>query len=213
MSEQITKVNSWVLGLTGGIGCGKTAVSNMFEELGITIVDADIIARQVVEPNSKGLKAIAQHFGDNILLPNGTLNRAELRAKIFTNNSDKEWLNALLHPLIRAKILNDLNNATSPYVVLVAPLLFENNLDKYCDHTLLIDVPTSVQIARTAKRDNTSIEQVKSIIASQMSRANKQQKANDILNNDRSLNLVHIELVDLHKKYLQYALHNKTNSQ
>ncbi|MEH6479319.1 MULTISPECIES: dephospho-CoA kinase [Pseudoalteromonas] len=212
MSEQITKVSSWVLGLTGGIGCGKTAVSNMFGELGITIVDADIIARQVVEPNSKGLKAIAQHFGDNILLPNGTLNRAELRAKIFTNNNDKEWLNALLHPLIRAKILTDLNNATSPYVVLVAPLLFENNLDKYCDHTLLIDVPSCVQIARTAKRDNTSIEQVKSIIASQMSRADKQQKANDILNNDRSLNLVHIELVDLHKKYLQYALHNKTNS-
>lgn len=212
MSEQITKVNSWVLGLTGGIGCGKTAVSNMFEELGITIVDADIIARQVVEPNSKGLKAIAQHFGDNILLPNGTLNRAELRAKIFTNNNDKEWLNTLLHPLIRVKILTDINNATSPYVVLVAPLLFENNLDKYCDHTLLIDVPTSVQIARTVKRDSTNIEQVKNIIASQMSRADKQQKADDILNNDRSLNLVHIELVDLHKKYLQYALHNKTNS-
>ena len=212
MSEQITKVNSWVLGLTGGIGCGKTAVSNMFEELGITIVDADIIAREVVLPNSKGLKAITARFGEDILLPDGTLNRAELRAKIFTNNSDKEWLNALLHPLIRAKILNDLNSATSPYVVLVAPLLFENNLDKYCDHTLLIDVPTSVQIARTVKRDNTSSEQVKSIIASQMSRADKQQKADDILNNDRSLNLVHIELVDLHKKYLQYALHNKTNS-
>lgn len=212
MSEQITKVNSWVLGLTGGIGCGKTAVSNMFEELGITIVDADIIAREVVLPNSKGLKAITQHFGEHILLPDGTLNRAELRAKIFTNNSDKEWLNALLHPLIRAKILNHLNNATSPYVVLVAPLLFENNLDKYCNHTLLIDVPSCVQIARTVKRDSTSIKQVKSIIASQMSRADKQQKANDILNNDRSLNLVHIELVDLHKKYLQYALHNKTNS-
>ncbi|KKL63883.1 hypothetical protein LCGC14_2170670, partial [marine sediment metagenome] len=206
MSEQITKVNSWVLGLTGGIGCGKTAVSNMFEELGITIVDADIIAREVVLPNSKGLKAITQHFGEDILLPDGTLNRAELRAKIFTNNNDKEWLNALLHPLIRIKILTDLNNATSPYVVLVAPLLFENDLDKYCDHTLLIDVPISVQIARTAKRDNTSIEQVKSIIASQISRADKQQKADDILNNDRSLNLVHIELVDLHKKYLQYAL-------
>ena len=164
MSEQITKVNSWVLGLTGGIGCGKTAISNMFEELGITIVDADIIAREVVLPNSKGLKAITAHFGEDILLPDGTLNRAALRAKIFTNNSDKEWLNALLHPLIRAKILSDLNNATSPYVVLVAPLLFENNLDKYCDHTLLIDVPTSVQVARTAKRDNTSREQVKSII-------------------------------------------------
>ena len=212
MSEQITKVNSWVLGLTGGIGCGKTAISDMFEGLGITIVDADIIAREVVEPNSEGLNAIIAHFGEHILLPDGTLNRAALRTKIFTNHENKKWLNALLHPLIRAKILNDLNNATSPYVVLVAPLLFENNLDKYCDRTLLIDVPSCVQIARTAKRDNTSSEQVKSIIASQMSRADKQQKADDILNNDRSLNLVHIELVDLHKKYLQYALRNKTNS-
>ena len=87
MSEQITKVNSWVLGLTGGIGCGKTAVSNMFEELGITIVDADIIAREVVLPNSKELKAITAHFGEHILLPDGTLNRAELREKIFTNNN------------------------------------------------------------------------------------------------------------------------------
>ncbi|MFL3652964.1 MAG: dephospho-CoA kinase [Pseudoalteromonas sp.] len=212
MGEQTAEINNWVLGLTGGIGCGKTAVSNMFEELGITVVDADIIAREVVEPNSEGLNAIIAHFGKDILLPNGTLNRAALRTKIFTNHENKEWLNALLHPLIRKKILADLNNATSPYVVLVAPLLFENNLDKYCDHTLLIDVPTSVQITRTAKRDNTTIEQVKSIIAAQMPRENKQQKADDILNNDRNLSLVRTEVVDLHKSYLQYALHSKTKS-
>jgi len=212
MAEQTTTINNWVLGLTGGIGCGKTAVSNMFEELDITIVDADIIARKVVEPNSEGLNAITAHFGKDILLPNGTLNRAAMRTKIFTNNADKEWLNALLHPLIRKKILADLNNATSPYVVLVAPLLFENNLDRYCNHTLLIDVPTSVQIERTAKRDNTTIEQVKSIIAAQMSREDKQQKADDILNNDRDLSLVHSELVVLHKNYLHYALNSKTKS-
>ncbi|MBQ4856639.1 dephospho-CoA kinase [Pseudoalteromonas sp. MMG007] len=212
MGEQTTKINNWVLGLTGGIGCGKTAVSNMFEELAITVVDADIIAREVVAPNSTGLNAIIAHFGKNILLPNGTLNRAVLRTKIFTNNADKEWLNALLHPLIRKKILADLNNATSPYVVLVAPLLFENNLDRYCNHTLLIDVPASVQIERTAKRDNTTIEQVKSIIAAQMSREDKQQKADDILNNDRDLTLVHAELVVLHKNYLHYALNSTTKS-
>ena len=128
----------------------------------------------------------------------------------FTNNAEKEWLNALLHPLIRKKILADLNNATSPYVVLVAPLLFENNLSKYCHRTLLIDVPTSVQIARTAKRDNTTIEQVNSVIAAQMSRENKQQKADDILNNDRDLSVVRTELVDLHKSYLHFALQSTT---
>ncbi|GEB72712.1 Dephospho-CoA kinase [Pseudoalteromonas carrageenovora] len=212
MGEQTAKINNWVLGLTGGIGCGKTAVSNMFEELAITVVDADIIAREVVEPNSEGLNAIIAHFGKDILLPDGTLNRAALRTKIFTNHENKKWLNALLHPLIRKKILADLNNATSPYVVLVAPLLFENNLDRYCNHTLLIDVPTSVQIERTAKRDNTTIEQVKSIITAQMSREDKQQKADDILNNDRDLKLVHAELVVLHKNYLHYALNSKTKS-
>lgn len=212
MSKPTTKINNWVLGLTGGIGCGKTVVSNIFEELGVTVVDADIIARQVVAPNSDGLNAIVKHFGQDILLPDGTLNRAELRSKIFSNNENKEWLNALLHPLIRIKILTDLSNAKSAYVVLVAPLLFENNLDKYCNRTLLIDVPIATQIERTAKRDNTSIEQVKSIIAAQMPRNEKQQKADDILNNNRDLSIVRTELVVLHKNYLQYALQNTTNA-
>lgn len=214
MGKQVVKNDypkrNWVLGLTGGIGSGKTAISNIFEELGITIVDADIIAREVVQPNSIGLNAIITHFGNDILHPDGTLNRLKLRTKIFTNDDEKKWLNTLLHPLIREKILCDLSNATSPYVVLVAPLLFENNLDKYCNHTLLIDVPTAVQIERTVKRDNTTIEQVKSIIASQMPREDKRQKSDDILNNDQKLTQVRAELVELHKNYLQYALKNTT---
>jgi dephospho-CoA kinase len=209
-TEQTVKINNWVLGLTGGIGCGKTAVSNMFEELGITIVDADIIARQVVAPNTIGLNKIVSYFGNEILMPDGTLNRAVLRERIFANNDDKEWLNELLHPLIRNKILTDLNTATSTYVVLVAPLLFVNSLDKYCNQTLLIDVPNSVQIERTTQRDNVSVEQVKSIIAAQMPREHKQQKADAILNNDRDLALVKTDLLRLHKNYLQLALKNIT---
>ena len=201
-------MKSWVLGLTGGIGCGKTAVSDMFEALNITVVDADIIARQVVEPDSIGLNAITHHFGLAILQADGTLNRAVLREKIFDNNKEKAWLNALLHPLIREKILFDLNAATSPYVVLVAPLLFENNLDKYCNHTLLIDVPNNVQIARTIDRDNISAEFVNRIIAAQMPRAQKQLKADDILDNNRDLTLVKKDLASLHKNYLQLALKN-----
>ena len=205
MSETINKTSPWVLGLTGGIGCGKTAVSNMFEQLGITIVDADIIARQVVKPKSDGLNAIVRKFGQSILLRDGTLNRSALRERIFTNTADKEWLNNLLHPLIRNKIHNDLTVAKSPYVVLVAPLLFENGLDKLCNRTLLIDIPQSVQIERTASRDNVSLEQVKAIIAAQMSREDKQKKADDILNNDRALNDVNHDLLTLHKSYLQMA--------
>ena len=203
MSNTQNHKNNWVLGLTGGIGCGKTAVSDMLAELGITIVDADIIARQVVEPGTDGLKAIVEHFGTDILDEHGALNRGELRARIFSNPEQKTWLNALLHPLIRTKLLTDLKNAQSDYVVLVAPLLFENGLDRYCNRTLLIDVPVEIQITRTTKRDNISSEQAKQIIDAQMSREHKQQKADDILNNNRDLNDVKQDLLRLHSYYLQ----------
>ena len=194
-----------MLGLTGGIGCGKTAVSDMLAALGITIVDADIVARQVVEPGTDGLKAIIAHFGTDILDEYGALNRGELRARIFSNAEQKAWLNALLHPLIRTKLLTDLKNAQSDYVVLVAPLLFENGLDGYCHRTLLIDAPKEVQIARTTQRDNISTEQAKQIIDAQMSREHKQQKADDILNNNRDLSDVKQDLLKLHNYYLQQA--------
>lgn len=196
---------NWVLGLTGGIGSGKSAVSAMFEELGIQVVDADIVAREVVEPGSVGLTKITAHFGDEILTSNRTLDRAKLRAIIFADESQKQWLNNLLHPLIRESMLNQLKQATSNYVILVAPLLFENGLEKYCNHTLLIDVPVEVQITRTTARDNVSVELAKQIIASQMSRADKQQKAADILDNNRPLEEVKTDVQKLHEKYLIHS--------
>ena len=196
---------NWVLGLTGGIGSGKSAVSAMFEELGIQVVDADIVAREVVEPGSVGLTKITAHFGDEILTSNRTLDRAKLRAIIFADESQKQWLNNLLHPLIRESMLNQLKQATSNYVILVAPLLFENGLEKYCNHTLLIDVPVDVQITRTTARDNVSVELAKQIIASQMSRADKQQKAADILDNNRPLEEVKTDVQKLHEKYLIHS--------
>ena len=197
---------NWVLGLTGGIGSGKSAVSAMFEELGIQVIDADIVAREVVEPGSVGLTKITAHFGDEILTSNGTLDRAKLRAIIFADESQKQWLNNLLHPLIRESMLSQLKQATSNYVILVAPLLFENGLEKYCNHTLLIDVPVDVQITRTTARDNVSVELAKQIIASQMSRADKQQKAGDILDNNRPLEEVKADVLKLHKKYLIHSV-------
>ncbi|TMO30516.1 MULTISPECIES: dephospho-CoA kinase [Pseudoalteromonas] len=196
---------NWVLGLTGGIGSGKSAVSAMFEELGIQVVDADIVAREVVEPGSVGLTKITAHFGDEILTSNRTLDRAKLRAIIFADESQKQWLNNLLHPLIRESMLSQLKQATSHYVILVAPLLFENGLEKYCNHTLLIDVPVDVQITRTTARDNVSVELAKQIIASQMSRSDKQQKAADILDNNRPLIEVKADVQKLHKKYLMHS--------
>jgi len=196
---------NWVLGLTGGIGSGKSAVSAIFEELGIQVVDADIVAREVVEPGSVGFTKITAHFGDEILTSYGTLDRAKLRAIIFADESQKQWLNNLLHPLIRESMLKQLKQATSNYVILVAPLLFENGLEKYCNHTLLIDVPVDVQITRTTARDNVSVELAKQIIASQMSRADKQQKAGDILDNNRPLEEVKTDVQKLHEKYLIHS--------
>ena len=198
-------IKNWVLGLTGGIGCGKSAVSAMFEQLGITVVDADIIARQVVAPNSAGLAAISEHFGTTVLNPDGSLNRAKLREIIFADNAQKTWLNNLLHPLIREKTLNDLSTANSAYVVLVAPLLFENGLEQYCDSTLIIDVPVAVQLERTIARDNINEQQALSIIAAQMSREDKLHRADDVVDNNQPLALVAIVIQQLHTQYLTLA--------
>ncbi|WP_404391444.1 dephospho-CoA kinase [Pseudoalteromonas phenolica] len=198
-------MNNWILGLTGGIGAGKTLVSNHLAALGIEIVDADVIARDVVAIGSDGLNAIEQHFGKTILLDDGSLNRAKLREIIFADSEQKSWLNNLMHPLIRQNITAQLDAATSPYVVLSAPLLFENKLDALCDHTLLVDVPIEVQLARTANRDSVSTEQVKNIIAAQMSREDKQQKADSIIDNHRDIDSVLIDVEELHLAFLQQA--------
>jgi len=198
-------MSNWILGLTGGIGAGKTLVSNHLASLDIEIVDADVIARDVVAIGSDGLNAIDQHFGHAILLDDGSLNRAKLREIIFADSEQKNWLNNLLHPLIRQNITEQLTNAKSPYVVLSAPLLFENKLDALCDHTLLVDVPVEVQLARTANRDSVSTEQVKNIIAAQMSREDKLQKADSILDNHREISSVLLDVEELHHAFLQQA--------
>ncbi|MBQ4811881.1 dephospho-CoA kinase [Pseudoalteromonas luteoviolacea] len=198
-------LSNWILGLTGGIGAGKTAATTYFESLGIEVVDADIVAREVVQPNTPGLNAITAHFGSAVLNHDGQLNRAKLREVIFSDESQKDWLNKLLHPLIREQIITQLAEAKSSYSILCAPLLFENGLQSYCQKTLLIDVPESVQIIRTASRDNVSQEQVKNIIAAQMSRKEKSQLADYIVNNDKELADVQSELLSLHKIFLQAA--------
>ncbi|MGO2130987.1 MAG: dephospho-CoA kinase [Pseudoalteromonas prydzensis] len=198
-------IKNWVLGLTGGIGSGKSAVSAMFEQHNIMVVDADIIARQVVAPNSEGLAAISEHFGAQVLNPDGSLNRAELREVIFADTTEKAWLNNLLHPLIREKILTDLHSANSAYVMLVAPLLFENGLEQYCNRTLVIDVPVEIQLKRTIARDSISEQQARSIIAAQMSREDKLNRADDVIDNNRSLAQVAIAIQQLHEQYLALA--------
>lgn len=192
-----------IIGLTGGIGSGKTTVTNIFARFGIDIIDADVIARQVVSKDSPALSSISTHFGADFILATGELNRAMLRNQIFSNDEDKQWLNNLLHPLIREEIVSQAHASLSPYCIIVAPLLIENQLTGLVNRVLVIDVKESTQIERTVLRDNNSTLQVKAIIDSQVNREVRQQHADDIINNDDCSveDLQHL-VTTLHQSYL-----------
>ncbi|MCL1038283.1 dephospho-CoA kinase [Shewanella submarina] len=193
------------IGLTGGIGSGKTTVANLFAKQGITLVDADIIARQVVEPGSPGLSAIVTRHGQEMLLPDASLDRRKLRGLVFNHPDEREWLNALLHPLIRQEMLKQLQQATSPYVILVVPLLFENGLDSLVNQTVLVDIPSALQITRTSQRDDVDEAQVQSIINSQMSREDKLARADYVIDNQGDLVQLEHQVMQLHKQFLEQA--------
>lgn len=193
---------TYVVGVTGGIGSGKSAATAEFEKLGITVVDADVVARQVVMPGTPCLQAIAEHFGNQLLTEGGELNRKALRQRVFSNPREKEWLNKLLHPAIRQELISQLEQADSPYVILSAPLLLENGLEKYCQRVLVVDVPESLQISRTIQRDDSPKKEVEAIMKAQLSRSERLEKANDVLNNDGSLEQLEQQVLRLHQRYL-----------
>ena len=191
-----------IIGLTGGIGSGKTAVSETFEKLGITVVDADLASRVVVEKGKPCLEEIAKHFGDDILNENDELNRAKLREIIFNSDSEKLWLESLLHPAIAEQIKDELNASKSPYTILVSPLLLETNQRDFCDKVLVVDVPIELQMERTTKRDGVSEDQVKSIIKSQINRDERLQLADEIILNEGSIEDLEIIVRELHEKFI-----------
>ena len=191
-----------IIGLTGGIGSGKTAVSETFEKLGITVVDADLASRVVVEKGKPCLEEIAKHFGNDILNENDELNRAKLREIIFNSDSEKLWLESLLHPAIAEQIKDELNASKSPYTILVSPLLLETNQRDFCDKVLVVDVPIELQMERTTKRDGVSEDQVKSIIKSQINRDERLQLADEIIINEGSIEDLEMIVRELHKKLI-----------
>lgn len=197
---------AFIIGLTGGIGSGKTTVSDLFCELDIEVVDADVVARSVVKKGSNALNQIAIHFGDEILLKDGTLDRSALRSKIFSDDVEKAWLNNLLHPLIRTSLLKQLSECSGVYCILSAPLLFENNLQGLTNRSLVIDVPVETQIERTCERDKSQANEVKAIIASQISREKRLKLADDILSNVASdFSKLRKQVLALHDEYLALA--------
>lgn len=195
----------FVIGVTGGIGSGKTAATSAFAGLGIDVVDADIVAREVVEQGTAALRSIAEHFGTDILLPSGVLNRAALRGIVFNNAAEKVWLEKLLHPLIAAETQRQLQRSTSPYVLFSSPLLVETAQKLFCDRILVIDVPEDVQLQRTMQRDSNDADQVRRIIASQASRSERLQHADDVIENTGTLEQLRKRINELHEKYLILA--------
>jgi len=194
-----------VIGLTGGIGSGKTAVSDRFKAKGITVVDADVVAREVVEPGTPALAQIAAHFGDEVIQPDGALDRAALRKKVFQDETERKWLEKLLHPAIGESIFNQLASAKSPYAIFVSPLLIETSQYQMAERVIVVDVPVATQIERTMTRDNNDEAQVKAIIAAQASREQRLAKAHDVIVNDQGLAHLDAEVERLHQQYLQLA--------
>ncbi len=191
-----------VIGLTGGIGSGKTAASDHFQVLGIDIIDADLVSRQAVTPPSSALQQISEHFGTKYLTPEGELNRAALRQKIFNDSHAKSWLENILHPLIHSEIKHQIKASTSAYCILVSPLLFETRQHEFCQRTLLIDCPKALQIERASTRDNNDVGSIRKIIAQQMSRNKKRQLADDIIVNDSNLDKLYQQVTKQHFYYL-----------
>lgn len=196
---------TYIVALTGGIGSGKSTVANAFANLGVPLVDADIIARQVVEQGTSALAAIASRYGENILQQDGSLNRAALRQKIFSEQQEKAWLNSLLHPLIQQETQRQLAGIDQPYALWVVPLLVENGLHHRADRVLVVDVTPDIQLARTMARDGITRQQAENILASQVSRQQRLACADDIIDNSGDPLMIAQHVASLHHRYLKLA--------
>lgn len=194
-----------VIGLTGGIGSGKTTVANLFHQLGVPIIDSDEIAREVVASGSPLLAEIAKHFGSNIIDENGQLKRRELRDLIFANNQERIWLEQHLHPAIYERIREKIKTLNAPYVIVVIPLLIETNPGSLIDRILVIDSPEQLQIERVQQRDATTKENILAIIQSQISRDKRLAAADDVIDNNGDTQHLEQQVNKLHQYYLTLA--------
>lgn len=194
-----------IVGVTGGIGSGKSAVTQRLEALGITVVDADLAARVVVEPGRPALQAIADHFGTGILAADGSLDRAALRQKVFADEQERRWLEQLTHPLIGEEILAQLQASTSAYTVLSSPLLLETTQKDLVDTVVVVDVPEVVQLERTMSRDDNDEAQVRRIMAAQISRDDRLALADIVIDNSGPLDALDGHVAALHSQLLEQA--------
>ena len=193
------------VGLTGGIGCGKTTIAKVFAQLNIPVIDADEIAHRLVAIGQPALAQIEQEFGADILSPDGSLNRKKLRELIFSDPKQKQKLESILHPLVYQSIQAELRQLNAPYCIICIPLLFETNMTCLVDRVLVVDCPVETQIERIRKRDNMTIERIQSIIDSQVSRTFRKSQANDVIDNSECDDRLAEAVKKLHNSYLSLS--------
>ncbi|MGK0267490.1 MAG: dephospho-CoA kinase [Paraglaciecola sp.] len=203
-------MSHYVVGISGGIGSGKTTVTDLFAKYGVEVIDADVIAREVVEPGTPALKAIVEKFGHSVLdesdsTSSGRLDRAKLRTLVFNNSEIKNWLNQLLHPAIRQQMLLQTQQAKSDYCLLSVPLLVENKLFEQVDRVIIVDVHEQTQLQRTLLRDKTNEQQIRAIMSAQATRQQRLVVADDIIDNNGKANDLVNQVAQLHKHYLQFS--------
>ncbi len=195
-----------VVGLTGGIGSGKSTVSKLFNELGVPVIDTDVIARDVVQPGSFALAQIKLKLGQEALTATGELNRAQLRQLTFKDPALKAWLETLLHPLIRQQAKQQIDQVTTPYCLLVVPLLIENYPYPLIDRILVVDSPAELQLSRAIQRDQTSTAEIEAIMDTQASRKQRLELADDIIENRSDLASLKHQVTKLHDTYCKASL-------
>ena len=197
----------FAVGLTGGIASGKTTVSNLFAEHGVPVIDTDVISRQLLEPGGVGYDQVSEHFGEQILAADGSIDRRALRRIVFSDPTQKSWLEKMLHPLIYQGSHDAmLRHAAADYVLVVVPLLFETNFQSLVDRILVVDCPAEQQVARLVKRDNIDESLARKMLQQQMSRQQRLARAHDVIHNDDATTDLEQQVTDLHQSYLEMAL-------
>ena len=192
-----------IIGLTGGIGSGKSAAAALFKDIGVDLIDADDLARDSLSINSEGYKLFIEEFGDKYLDENKNINRELIRKLIFNDSNAKSKLESIIHPIVRSGIETFIKNKKSDYCIIVVPLIFETNSSKIYDRVLVIDCDVDVQISRTSKRDNQTKSDIENIINKQATREQRLSIADDVIVNNGSLDLLRNEVLKIHKKYLE----------
>jgi dephospho-CoA kinase len=196
----------FTVGLTGGIGSGKSTVADLFAELGTPVVDTDAIAHQLTAPGGAALAAIHAQFGDAVMQADGTLDRAALRHRVFSDSAARRQLEAILHPRIRQDVERALATLVAPYALVVIPLLVETGgYRDLLDRVLVVDCPEDLQIARVVARSGLGREEVNAILAAQAGRAERLAAADDVIVNTASAEALRAEVAALHRRYLAFS--------